>query len=65
MTGEKTKIKVSKNASLMISGDFVIEDSNGKEIPSKGFASLCRCGESKKKPFCDGRHIEINWKDDA
>ena len=26
---------------------------------------LCRCGESKNKPFCDGTHAEIAWTDET
>jgi len=26
---------------------------------------LCRCGQSKNKPFCDGTHHDVAWRDDA
>ena len=26
---------------------------------------LCRCGHSKNKPFCDGTHYDVKWRDDA
>ncbi len=26
---------------------------------------LCRCGASKNKPYCDGSHYDIKWRDDA
>ncbi len=26
---------------------------------------LCRCGASRNKPYCDGTHHDINWRDDA
>ena len=27
-------------------------------------ASLCRCGESKNKPYCDGAHVDAVWNPD-
>ncbi len=26
---------------------------------------LCRCGASKNKPYCDGSHYDIKWRDDT
>jgi CDGSH-type Zn-finger protein len=31
----------------------------GSEFPTAGQVKLCRCGESKNKPFCDGTHKKI------
>jgi CDGSH-type Zn-finger protein len=33
----------------------------GKSYPARQTYALCRCGESKKKPFCDGTHAEIGF----
>lgn len=33
----------------------------GKEYPKKEKLALCRCGESRNKPFCDGIHSKINF----
>lgn len=56
----KTKITVNNNGSLKIEGDFEILDRNGAAYNLQGreVVSLCRCGHSKNKPFCDGSHKE-------
>jgi CDGSH-type Zn-finger protein len=53
-----TEITVFPNGPLRISGDFVIKDGQGKEFGLAGrtMISLCRCGLSENKPFCDGSH---------
>jgi CDGSH-type Zn-finger protein len=60
-------IKVRQNGSLLVEGDDVkLVDWNGTEyvVPKRPFA-LCRCGQSKEKPFCDGSHKLCNFQGDA
>ena len=54
----KTTIKVNNNGSLLLSGDFEIVDKNGNkyDLGGRDKVSLCRCGMSANKPFCDGAH---------
>jgi CDGSH-type Zn-finger protein len=54
----KTTIKVNNNGSLKISGDIEIVDKNGDsyDLGGRDTVTLCRCGLSKNKPFCDGAH---------
>lgn len=33
----------------------------GKNIPSNQPCALCRCGQSKNKPFCDGMHAKVGF----
>ena len=53
-----TKITVLNNGSLKVDGDFSIYDSEGVEynLQGRNIVSLCRCGLSQNKPFCDGSH---------
>ncbi|MGH9613957.1 MAG: CDGSH iron-sulfur domain-containing protein [Bryobacteraceae bacterium] len=53
-----TKVTVSNNGPIRIEGDFAIYDAEGKEygLAGRTAISLCRCGFSDKKPFCDGHH---------
>ncbi|MGH9702559.1 MAG: CDGSH iron-sulfur domain-containing protein [Candidatus Acidiferrales bacterium] len=53
-----TKITVMNNGSVRIEGDFEILDSEGLAFGLAGRTaiSLCRCGHSQNKPFCDGSH---------
>lgn len=56
-------IKVRQNGSLLVEGDDVtLVDWNGNEyaLPKRPF-SLCRCGASTRKPFCDGTHSKIGF----
>jgi len=52
------KITVSDNGPLRLEGDFGIVDAQGREFGLAGRTtiSLCRCGQSANKPFCDGSH---------
>lgn len=57
---DKTKIIITSNGSIKIDGDFEIVDSKGSAYGLQGrtIISLCRCGLSANKPFCDGAHKE-------
>ncbi|WP_077618694.1 CDGSH iron-sulfur domain-containing protein [Bacillus sinesaloumensis] len=52
----KVTIKVNDNGSLRITGDVDLVDAEGNKFQTKQTFSLCRCGLSKNKPFCDGSH---------
>ena len=58
-----TEITVSPNGPLRVSGDFVIKDGQGKSFDLSGrtMISLCRCGHSENKPFCDGSHKRLSF----
>lgn len=56
-------IKVRQNGSLLVEGeDVTLVDWNGNAYTlAKRPFSLCRCGASTRKPFCDGTHTKIGF----
>lgn len=52
------KLTVNSNGSLKVEGDFEIVDAQGNVygLGGRTAVSICRCGLSQNKPFCDGSH---------
>ncbi len=52
------EISVLKNGPLRVKGEVTLKDADGNAYDLKGrdAISLCRCGHSDNKPFCDGSH---------
>jgi len=59
----KPSIKAQSNGPLLVSGISEIKQVSGAPIATKQTAVLCRCGASKKKPFCDGSHNKVGFSD--
>ena len=73
-TAEK-RIKVSKGGPYLVSGgvpvirETIVADKEGTAIawqfdtkfPHMEKCGLCRCGQSKNKPYCDGTHLKIGF----
>ncbi|MEZ5404128.1 MAG: CDGSH iron-sulfur domain-containing protein [Bryobacteraceae bacterium] len=59
-----TKVTVLNNGPLRLEGDFGISDATGAEFGLAGrtVISLCRCGASENKPFCDGSHNRVGFQ---
>ncbi len=61
-------IEVSKDGPYRVTGAIPIEAADGSPDPRNEGASLehyslCRCGQSLNKPFCSGRHWEVEFRD--
>jgi CDGSH-type Zn-finger protein len=65
-------IEIRKNGPYRIHGDVTLVDHEGNQVPipenrrkvspeGKTWISLCRCGGSVMKPFCDGTHSRIGF----
>lgn len=72
----KKKITILKDGPYRVSGAVPLKERNikeaasgnkwedEKEFPSQETMVLCRCGESKNTPFCDGRHVSCGFSGD-
>ena len=70
------KITVTKNGPYIVSGALPLKKeiaevgesgqpeqwTDGGAYPLQTPYSLCRCGESKNKPFCDGAHVAAKFE---
>ena len=60
---EENTIRVIYNGPLFAHGDLVIEGAP-QDMPGVRFrAALCRCGQSRNKPFCDNSHLKDGFDD--
>jgi CDGSH-type Zn-finger protein len=48
----------SEHGPLWVRGGIPVESSDGNVYEIRNRVTLCRCGKSCNKPFCDGSHIE-------
>ncbi len=65
-----TKITIRNNGPVRIEGapgDFVICDAEGNvfDLAGRMAISLCRCGQSADKPFCDGQHKQCAFQSEV
>lgn len=48
---------------IWVKGGVPIESANGTKHEIRNRVTLCRCGQSENKPFCDGTHISCGFND--
>jgi CDGSH-type Zn-finger protein len=46
------------NGPIYVRGSIPIESSDGTEYEKRNRVTLCCCGKSENKPFCDGSHLQ-------
>jgi CDGSH-type Zn-finger protein len=57
------RITPYRDGPLLVRGPFTIADQDGTEIEvHQRTVALCRCGRSRNKPFCDGRHKVVGFR---
>lgn len=64
LTSGEVEIRVERHGPYRVRNIPLEAEFNGAGA-SRAKYVLCRCGQSKNKPFCDGTHYDIGWRDDA
>jgi CDGSH-type Zn-finger protein len=74
-TGDPIELELEQEISLIedperkvsgpiwVKGGIEVESAAGRLYEVRNRVTLCRCGKSQNKPFCDGRHIEEKFND--
>ena len=62
--GRGLRIIPTVNGPLLLRGEVEIRSADGNTVYRGSRGSLCRCGHSNNKPFCDSSHAEMDWRDD-
>ncbi|MCF6093768.1 CDGSH iron-sulfur domain-containing protein [Microaerobacter geothermalis] len=58
-------IKKLDDGPFLVTGPVRLEDGKGNAYDVNEQFAICRCGASKNKPFCDGSHKQVGFKDDS
>ena len=48
---------------LWVRGGIRVESEDGTPYERRNRVTLCRCGRSENKPFCDGSHVDVKFTD--
>ena len=62
---QENKITSIVDGPLHVTGQIELLDSNGELLQKTEELYLCRCGNSKNKPYCDGQHEATGFRDDG
>jgi CDGSH-type Zn-finger protein len=54
-------ITPERNGPYLVSNVPLLTNSRGETLPARPEMALCRCGQSRMKPFCDGSHADANF----
>jgi CDGSH-type Zn-finger protein len=74
-TGAKPAVEIMQDGPFRVTGgpklgkEIIVCDSKGTPVkyvrggafPDRETYSLCRCGKSKNKPYCDGTHVKARF----
>lgn len=57
------QVAVTKDGPLWVTGGVTVTMSDGRQLETRNRVTLCRCGQSRLKPLCDGSHRDAKFRD--
>ena len=55
------EINILEDGPILVKGETLVTK-NGEKLEVTEQYALCRCGQSKNQPYCDGTHKSCNFK---
>ncbi len=56
--------EIECSGGIWLRGGIPVERESGERYEVRNRVVLCRCGESRNKPYCDGGHASVAWRDE-
>jgi CDGSH-type Zn-finger protein len=58
-------LHATRDGPIVVKGTVTLQLPNGQEQKRSGAFQLCRCGQTRNPPFCDGSHIRVGFRSPA
>ena len=58
----ETKVEILENGPLLVYGTLKVTHKDGSSETKNKTTAFCRCGASANKPYCDGAHVNTEFK---
>src|SRR5690606_33696591 len=55
-------VEVLDNGPVLVHGNITLQREGSQETRKSKVTAFCRCRQSSNKPFCDGTHVQANFK---
>jgi uncharacterized Fe-S cluster protein YjdI len=55
-------IHATRDGPILVKGSVTLELPTGEQQRRSGAFLLCRCGQTKSTPFCDGSHVKVGFR---
>lgn len=55
-------VHATRDGPILVKGTVTLELPSGEQQKRSGAFNLCRCGQTKSTPFCDGSHARVGFR---